>query len=130
MRSRGTSRGLAKLSEPGIDETTLAIKYYGTTGTARTWASTKWKRDPTAPGNVVILASLPELSADYRNPLWAEYTSKLADLRGAPSVGRLKQAVRLVLTHEWACRGEVRDPHLRDKALLSILASCRLTPAV
>ena len=117
-----------ELSEPGIDASTVQVKYRDAAGAEQVLDA--WTLDPTAERNTVILDAVPALSAVFRYPLRIEYTSKLAAVRGPATAGRITTAVRMTVSRLWQSRGEIADPHLADKALSSLLASCRIEPAV
>ena len=128
-----------ELSEPGIDRATVAIKYYDADELEQTLDAADWSLDPTAERNIVTLDAVPALSRRARHPIRAEYTSKLINIRGAPAIGRLKLAVRMAVTFNWATRSETELWRTRgdlsadlaiDRALWSLLASCRLEPPV
>lgn len=119
-----------ELSEPGIAEASVAVKIYDRDGAEQTLADDAWSLDPTAERNTVILAAVPQLSADYRYPLRVEYTSSLEHVRGPAVAGRIRAGVRMALAWSWRTRGEPADPHLLDKSLTSMLAGARIEPAV
>ena len=120
------------LSEPGVDRETLAIKYTQAGGEVITVESSKYYLDPTSERVTVtwMQGEAPtDLSTEAENPIQAEYKSKLANLLDAPTVDRVKYAVRVALNWYWQSRGQLQDPHLLDKSLTSLLQSCKIDPA-
>lgn len=134
--SRNCGR-LLELSEPGLDPSTIQVKFYGADGAEASLAADAWRRDPTAEATLLILDEVPALFADYDYPLRVEYTSKLANVRGPATAGRIKTAVRMTVSRFWESRGQNwaagvpgSNVNIADQALTSLLGSCRIEPAV
>ena len=118
------------LSEPGIDTSTIVVKYYAASDDSLTTiADTEYYLDETTQAHNLVFnddAAEVEFSAIYANPVQVTYNSKLTLIRGQPTVERLKQAVRLATNWFWNNRGQLQDSYLLDKSLYSLLQSARI----
>ena len=127
--------GALELSEPGLDVTTVKVRYYDADRELQTLDSDQWVFDPTTAVHTIELADPAKvvglMSTKLRNPLQVAYTSKLATTKGTPSVGRLRLAVRTALNWYWGIRGSGArnsDTFLLDRTLTSMLMSVRRDP--
>ena len=122
------------LSEPGIDTSTIVVKYYTeNTGSLNTVDASKYYQDNTAMSYTLFWneGGFPaNISSKLENPIRVEYQSKLVNILDVHSIERLKYAVRLALNWYWQSRGALlQDPYLLDKSLWSLIQSCKVDPA-
>ncbi len=120
-----------ELSEPGVDWTDAppAVKYWSAANSPSllTAAGSRWKRDPTAAGSVLVWCGAPYSVTDkYAYPLQVVYKSKLANVHGAPVIGRAKLAVREALVWFWTNRAQQSaDAKLLDRRLSALLQATK-----
>ncbi|MDE0341953.1 MAG: hypothetical protein OXK82_02065, partial [Deltaproteobacteria bacterium] len=115
-----------ELSEPGVDwtDTPPAVKYYTRTGMLTTAANTRWKRDPTAAGNVVCWKDAAAVLYDgdlYEHRVMVVYQSKIEAVVGAPVLARVQLGIREAAQWHWSNRGQQSaDAKLLDRRLSAL----------
>ena len=118
-----------KLSEPGIDTSTIEVKYYQeNTGALITLAASKYFLDESSLASIIVIKAggkPDDISSLHVNPWVISCDSKLENVRGSPSLDRLKFGVRVALNWYWQSRGQLQEARLLDRTLYSILDSCR-----
>lgn len=121
-----------ELSEPGIDASSVVVRYYNDSEMLMPADNAAWLLDPTVHRNLILWRAgspVPMLSQVVRYPWVVEYKSKLAAVRGTPAIARLQLGVRTALTHYWQNRGVAQESSMLDRSLTSLLQSCKLDPA-
>ena len=121
-----------ELSEPGIDTTTVQVRYYDCARAIQLLPAADWYLDPSSSIHTVRFESGVVVAVGaVQNPWQISYQSRLANIKGVSSVGRLKLGVRTALNWYWGLRGpgaRNSDTSLLDRALTSLLQSCRRNP--
>ena len=128
-----TARDNLVLSEPGVDKDTIEVKYYDINGISQTVDSYRYLLDPTSEEHTIfwVDGEFPlDVSSTMKHPILVQYSSKLSNILGVPSVDRIKYAIRMTLNWYWQSRGQLQDPRMLDKSLSSILQSCKDNPAI
>ena len=118
-----------ELSEPGIDTSTIVVKYYEESiGALNIVDAADYFLDESSLASMVVIkeAKKPaDISTTLSSPWVIAYSTKLNNVRGSPSLDRLKMGVRIALNWYWQSRGELTESSLLDRALYSTLRSCR-----
>ena len=126
----GLANDRMALSEPGVDVSTLEVKYRNTSGNEIAVADTEYFVDKTSKRIAVVWnegAFPDDVSVYFVNPVTIAYETDISEVQGSHVLERLSLGVRLATEWFWQNRAVLNPaPHLLDRSLYSLLDSCRL----